>query len=82
MTAAARSVLAFTAPSATAAALHKELADVWLKAGALGAAIEALEELQLWESLVTTYMMAGARKFADKDHVSRWKRRNAALFVL
>ena len=59
MSAAARSVLVFTAPLATATALRRELADVWLKAGALGAAMTEFEALELWEPLVTCYLMRG-----------------------
>ena len=55
-----RAELAFTAPLPTTLELRRELADVWLKAGAIGASMEELEAAQLWEPLVTCYLMAGA----------------------
>jgi hypothetical protein len=61
---ASRAILAFTVPTPTIVSLRKELGDVWLKAGALGAAMEEFEALQLWEPLVTTYLMAGAQPVA------------------
>ena len=55
-----RGGLAFTVPLPTAVALRRELADVWLKAGAVGAAISEFEALQLWEPLVTCLLVARA----------------------
>ena len=67
---ASRAALAFTVPTATAIALRKELADVWLKAGAVGQALEELEALQEWEALVTCYIMAGAEQYFDSECTS------------
>jgi hypothetical protein len=56
---ASRAVLAFTAPLPTQLAVRREIADVWIKAGAIGQAMGELEALQLWEPLVTCYLISG-----------------------
>lgn len=56
---ASRAVLAFTAPLPTQLALRKDIADVWIKAGAIGQAMGELESLRLWEPLVTCYLISG-----------------------
>lgn len=54
-----RPELAFMVPLPTIIELRQELADVWLKAGAVGAAMEEFEAIQAWEPLITCYLMAG-----------------------